>query len=432
MKQLFKDIILENQEFSPNTGIKRQHMEIPVDSEIIISIIGARRSGKTFLLYQLIEELKKKGLSNENIVFINFEDERLSIRSEDLDGILQAYQELYPHIALNTVYFFFDEIQNFKGWERFVRRLYDTKSKNIFVTGSNSKLLSSEIATELRGRTVSYTLFPFNFNEFILANNGPDNINTSTNRAKILKLCKAYMFDGGFPETVRFNRSFKIKLLQEYFNVMIYRDIIERYSIANVEVLKFFIKKILASVTVPVSINKAYNDLRSMGYKVSNKYLYEYMNYCNAVFLTQSINKFDYSEIKQSKSDKKAYAIDNGLLSAIDYSVSDNHGKLMENMVAMELIKNKQQVYYYKDKYECDFIIQHQTRLTPIQVAYSIANSDTRKREIRGLLYACKSLEVSVGTIITFEEEEEFINEGITIAVIPFYKYFLNKTHLSY
>ena len=426
MKQLFKDIILENQAFSPNTGIQRKNVDIPINSGIIISIIGARRCGKTYLLYQLIETLKKKGTHKEQIVFINFEDERLTTRQENLDELLQAYQEIYPDMNLNKAYFFFDEIQNVKGWEKFVRRLYDTKSRNIFITGSNSKLLSSEIATELRGRTVSYTLFPFNFKEYLKAHSVPDNTNTQANRAKILNLCKTYLLEGGFPEIIRFGSRFKIKLLQEYFNVMIYRDIIERYSVSNTEVLKFFIKKVLASVTVPLSVNKTYNDLKSMGYKISNKYLYGYLEHCNAVFLTQSINKFDYSEIKQNKGDKKIYAIDNGLLTAIDFNFSKNHGKLLENMVAMELVKNGYQIFYYKDKYECDFIVRKQTAFKPIQVTYSLKNTDTKNREIRGLVHACKTINSNNGIIITFDEEEEFLKQNITIKVIPFYKYFLS------
>lgn len=424
MKQKFKDIILENQEFAPDTGIRRQNFEIPLDSEIIISLIGARRSGKTYILYQIIEELRKKNIPNEFIVYINFEDERLNMQGDDLDLILQAYLELYPDHSLQRVYFLFDEIQNVRGWEKFIRRVYDTKSKKIFITGSNAKLLSSEIATELRGRTISYTVYPFNFREFLTANNAPSDTNTQSKRAKVLNLCEKYLYEGGFPELIRFNTKLKIKILQEYFNVMIYRDIIERYSISNPEVLKFFIKKIFNAVTAPMSINKAYNDLKSMGYKVSNKYLYEYMDYCNAVFLTQSISKFSFSEIKQVKSDKKVYAIDNGLLTAIDFSFSDNKGKLFENMVATELIKNDNQIFYYKDKYECDFIIKKQNSYFPIQVCYTLADNETMKRELRGLLHACKTLNLQSGTIITFNEHDNLNYEGFNIDIIPFYQYF--------
>lgn len=427
MKQQLKEIILENQQFNPGIIMERDHLNVPTNSGMIISVVGARRSGKTYLLYYLIEQLKREGIASERIVFINFEDERLNLKPTDLDLILQAYLELYPNAILNETYFFFDEIQNVEGWEKFIRRVYDTKSKNLFVTGSNSRLLSTEIATELRGRTVSYTIYPYSFAEFVKVLKGPNNHHTQANRARLINLSEQFMVEGGFPELIRFERPFKTKVLQEYFNVMIYRDIIERYSISNPEVLKFFIKKIFASVTGPLSVNKAYNDLKSVGYKISNKYLYEYLDYCNTVFLSQSINRFDFSEIKQAKSEKKAYIIDNGLLSAIDFGISENRGKLLENMTAMELLKQGNNLFYYKDKTECDFIVQSKNSSTfnPIQVSLTLKLETTRSREIKGIVDACKYLKVNTGTIITIDEEETIEIGSERINVIPFYKYFM-------
>lgn len=429
MKQQLKEIILENQQFNPGSIIKREHLKIPINTGMIISLVGARRSGKTYLLYDLMNQLKKEGLPAERVVFINFEDERLNLQSSDLDLILQAYLELYPEVNLQETHFFFDEIQNVNGWEKFIRRVYDTKSKHLYVTGSNSRLLSTEIATELRGRTVSYTVYPFSFIEFVKAKNGPDNFNTQVNRAKLIHLTEQFMKDGGFPELLRFDSQFKIKILQEYFNVMIYRDIIERYAISNPEVLKFFIKKIFSSVTGTMSVNKSYNDLKSMGYKISNKYLYEYLEHCNTVFLTQSICKYDFSEIKQAKSDKKVYIIDNGLLSAIDFSVSGNKGKLFENMVAMELLKQDYHLFYFKDQTECDFIAypSNSQYPIPIQVSLSLRQEATRTREIRGLLNACKQLKVKTGVVITLDEEETLNESSCHISVVPFYKYFTQQ-----
>lgn len=427
MKQKLKEIILENQQFTPGVIIKREHLQIPTNTGMIISLIGARRSGKTYLLYDLMAQLKANGISPEKIVFINFEDERLNLLSSDLDVLIQAYLELYPEANLQETYFFFDEIQNVQGWEKFIRRIYDTKSKNLYVTGSNSRLLSTEIATELRGRTVSYTIYPFSFIEFVKANHGPENFNTQANRAKLIHLSERFMAEGGFPELIRFERPFKIKVLQEYFNVMIYRDIVERYSISNPEVLKFFIKKIFSAVTGPLSVNKAYNDLKSMGYKISNKYLYEYLEHCNTVFLTQSVNKYDFSEIKQAKSDKKVYVIDNGLLTAIDFGLSENKGKLLENLVALELLKQGCRLSYFREQTECDFIAQFPSlhHPVPIQVSLSIRHEATRTREVKGLVNACKQLKVSEGYIITLDEEEIFTELSYKIQVVPFYKYFM-------
>ena len=424
MKDRLKEIILENQNTkrpSPTTRL----IDIPTNLEKIITITGARRSGKTYLLFQKIEELIEKGVRNEQILFLNFEDERLKLETEHLDLILQAYSEIHPEIDFNDTYFFFDEIQNVKGWEKFIRRVYDTKSRHIFITGSNSKLLSTEIATALRGRTLTFTVYPLSLKEYLNFNNVEIKLYPQKNRSKIIHFTQQFLNKGGFPETLFIDDKNRLKILQEYFNVMIFRDIVERYNINNVGTLKFFIKKIFASVTKPFSINKAYNDLKSLGYKISNKYLYEYFDYCNAVFISRSVNKFNFSEIKQEKSDKKAYLIDNGLLSSIEFSVSSDRGKLLENMVALEFLKAEKEIFYFKGINECDFIIKEKNSYLPVQVSYDISDSETKKREIKGLNEACKHLGVSNGLIITFDSEDKFTHKNIEVNVVPVYKYFL-------
>lgn len=402
-------------------------LEVPLHTGVVVSLIGARRSGKTYILYQLIRQLYQENVSKENILFINFEDERLRVSSEELDLILQAYLELFPDADMKKAYFFFDEIQNIPGWEKFIRRIFDTKTKNIFITGSNSKLLSSEIATELRGRTLPFTVYPLSFREYLAFNKVDASLFLQKSKSKVIHFAEKFLSEGGFPETIFFDHKNRIRMHQQYFNVMIFKDIIERYRISDPEMLKFFIKKIFANVTKPLSVNKAYNELRSMGYKISNKYLYEYLAHCHAVFLTQTVNKFHFSEIKQEKADKKAYVIDNGLLSAIEFSISQNKGKLFENMIAMEFIKAEREVFYYRDKYECDFIVKDRDDLVPIQAAYALNDEDTRQREYRGILESCKYLKVNEGLVLTFDTEYQADFEGVKINVLPFYKYFLEK-----
>jgi len=424
MKKVLKQIIVENQVIKERNLLHRD-FGIPLQSNLIISVIGARRSGKTWLLYDIINQLLATGIDSNKIVLINFEDERLNLKTEDLNTILEAYQELYPDIDLSDVYFFFDEIQNVDSWERFVRRIYDSKSQHIYITGSNSKLLSSEIATELRGRTISFTVFPFSFREFLEFKGNSDlDIYTQRGKSKLISLSEEYITNGGFPDIIKVDNQIRTKLLQEYFNVMIYRDIIERYKVKNAQVLKFFIKKMFVSVTGSFSINKIYNELKSMGYKISNNYLYDFLTWSNAVFLVQTVNKFHFSEIKQEKSDKKIYIIDNGLLSAIDFSISKNWGKLLENQVAMEFIKRGDNIFYFRNKYECDFIVQRESEFFPVQVSWSIKENDTKNRELKGLAEACKTLGVKEGIIITFDEEAEINHHDLNISAIPFYKMF--------
>ncbi len=425
MKERIKDIILENQNSKLPKIIERE-LKVPVNSNVIISLIGSRRSGKTFLLYQTIKNIIQSGVSEKNVLFVNFEDERLSLNSESLDLIIQAYQELYPEIELEDTYLFFDEIQNIVGWEKFIRRIYDTKTRNIFITGSNSKLLSSEIATELRGRTITYVVYPLNFREYLKFNNTEPVLYPQSNKSKIINLTHTYMTDGAFPEILNMDSRTRTKLLQQYFNVMIFRDIVERYNVSNIGVLKFFIKKIFANLSKPLSVNKIYNELKSLGYNISNKYLYEFSDHCNAIFLTQNINKFSFSEIKQEKSEKKAYVIDNGLISAIEFSISKNLGKLLENLVALEFLKNEKKIFYFKNKYECDFIVKDNNNLLPVQVCYAFYDSDTKEREMRALHEACKAINSNTGIIITFDHEENIVYKEINIEIVPFYKYFLS------
>ena len=424
MKEVFKELIVESQTQEFEVGFPRA-LEIAMNTRLIVSVIGARRSGKTTYLFQLIQKLKKSGVPQKNILFINFEDERLKVDVSQLDSLLQAYNELYPEVNWQEVHLFFDEIQNVEGWERFVRRVYDTKTRHIYVSGSNAKLLSTEIATSLRGRSLSYTVYPFSFLEYLNALKVPVSFKTQQEKSRMIYHTELYMQQGGFADTLFLDQPTRVKLLQEYYNVMMFRDIVERYQISNINVLRFFIKKIFAGVTVPFSVNKVYNDLKSMGYKTSNNNLYEYLEHCQAVFLTQAIDKFDYSEIKQAKSEKKLYVIDTGFLSAIDFPASKNWGKLFENMVFMEFNKIGKKLTYFKTRYECDFILEEEGEFYPIQVSYRLTESETRKREFRGLIEACKTLGVQEGTVITLDQYEIVEFNGYKINIVPFYAYFL-------
>jgi len=428
MKEIIKKIIVESQQRNYSEA-KSRSLEILFDSGMIVSLIGARRCGKTYLLYNVINKLRLSGVDSENIFYINFEDERLQLETAELDLILQAYMELYPEKQLSDCYFFFDEIQNINGWEAFIRRVFDTISKKIFITGSNSKLLSTEIATSLRGRTISYTVYPLQLREYLDFRNIQIEFYQSQKKAMLINATHDFMCNGGFPEVLNMESNMRVKVLQSYYNTMIYRDIVERYKIADPLLLKYFIKKIISAVGKPLSINKIYNDLHSQGYKVSNNYLYTYEDYCKTIFLTIGISKFDFSEIKQAKYDKKTYCIDTGFISSLEFTLTENYGKLLENMVLLEFLKLDFEAFYYKEKYECDFVVRKANELRAIQVCYSTRDSETMEREIRGLVEACKYLNIKEGIIITFDETQQtIIKNEIIIKVIPVYVYFLKET----
>lgn len=425
MKATIKEVIRNFQNKKIASIISRK-INVPLNSGKVVSLIGTRRAGKTYLLYQKISELRSAGLDSSKIIFINFEDERLTFTAKELDLILQSFRELYPEIPLEECYFFFDEIQNVEGWEKFVRRVYDQESKHIFITGSNAKLLSTEIATALRGRTLSYEVYPLSFSEYLEFKGINQDIYVSANKAKIVSGFHQFMLTGGFPELVgEKDTSTRNKILQEYFNVMIFRDLVERFNVANVQVLKYFIKKILTSVTSPISVNRIYNDLKSSGYSTSKNSLYTFFDQVNDIFLLRMIDKFDYSSLKRAKSDKKAYAIDHGFLAALNYQFSEDKGKVLENLVALEFFKRQLDITYFKQTKECDFVVVDREKTTPFQVAYTIENSGTRKRELDGLIAACNFLDCTKGYILTMEEEETISHKGFEIEVVPAWKYFL-------
>ena len=426
-KVVIQEVIVDNQN-RDFKSVNKRDINLPLNTTKIISLTGVRRSGKTFILLDTIQRLIKNKVDKTKIIHINFEDERLQLNTNDLDLILQSYRELYPENNLSDCYFFFDEIQNIPQWEKFVRRLHENICTNIFITGSNSKMLSSDISTTLRGRNLNFEIFPLTFKEYLEFNDIKTNTNGSKQKSLVINYLKKYIKGGGFPELLNIPKVYTQKVLQEYFYVMLYKDLIERYNISNASTLKYFLNRILVNIGKPTSVNKIFNELKSNGYKVSKNTLYDYLEYSEAIYLNFSLSKFDFSLIKRENSEKKNYFIDNGLINALSFKFSDNYGLLLENAVYLFLRqKYKDNLYYFKDNKECDFVVYENETITDlIQVCYNIDDTDTFKREKKSLMYAGEKLNVSEGTILTFDDDEdEIIENGFKIKLIPVYKYFL-------
>jgi uncharacterized protein len=362
-----------------------------------------------------MQQLVASGVDKRKILYLNFEDERLALKAEDLDAVLKAYQELYPDVKWKECYFFFDEIQNIVHWEKFARRCYDSYTRNLFLTGSNANLLSREIATAMRGRTITFEILPLSFREYLSFKKINFAKQDTATKAKVNKLFHAYLQEGGYPEVVLLPDNLKTQALQEYFDVMTYRDLVERYEFTNLTIVKYFLKRLAATTGSYLSVNKLYNELRSQGYKLDKNFLYEANEAAKAVYLSIPVSKFDFSELKRANSDKKNYFIDNGLLNAITFKFSKDYGKLLENLCYLELRRQKKEIYYYKDTKECDFVLMEKEQPIPVQVAYSLSDPDTYQRELSGLIHACKKIKSSSGVIIsTTPKKDEKIN-GIRI-----------------
>ncbi|OIO34568.1 MAG: hypothetical protein AUJ70_00815 [Candidatus Omnitrophica bacterium CG1_02_40_15] len=414
MKELLKTVIKDFHKRGVPQLIDRA-VNIPFNSGKIISIIGPRRAGKTYLMYQLISRIK----DITDVLYFNFEDERLDLSAKDLNLILEAYFELYPDKEESGIFFFFDELQGIREWERFVRRVYDTVSRNIFVTGSSSKLLSKEIATSLRGRTISYELLPLSFREYLKFKGVEEDAHSTRGKSRIVSVFDNYLARGGFPETVDMSKDLYEKTLRTYFEVMIYRDIVERFSITNPLPLKLFVKRLMANTAREFSVNKIFNSFKSEGIKISKDSLYNFLEYCQDAFVLITISNFSESLSKQII--KKVYSIDTGLTSTLSFTLSREKGSLLENAVLLELKRREKEVYYYKERLECDFVIKEKDKINQaIQVCYTI-NKNNKERELNGLKEAMERFSLKKGLILTSNQEKKI---G-TAEIIPAWKWML-------
>ena len=364
-------------------------------------------------------------------VFINFEDERLDLATDELDLILQAYRELYPRQRLEDLHLFFDEIQNVDGWERFVRRVYDTVTRNIVLTGSNSKLLGSEIATSLRGRTLSMEVFPLSFSEYLRFQGLETDVHSSGHLALLRNAQAEFLNHGGFPEILFIDHKHCTRLLQEYFNVLLYRDIVERYKVQNVVALKYFLKRLVSSTTKQLSIHKIYNELKSAHIRVGKNTLYDFLDYAQTVYLAQVLFRYDKSLVARELGEKKVYAIDTGLCDAVEYGFSEDTGKALENAVYLELRRTGAELFFYRNEtLECDFLrVERDRVMEAIQVCHDLSNPETRRRELKGLMAACTRFGLNKGTIITGDDFDQWSIEQMEVDVVPFYRRFSRPSH---
>jgi hypothetical protein len=424
-KELLKQIIRDFH-LAPLPELYRRTLDVPMNTGKIITLIGVRRSGKTSYLFELMGKLIAGGISKSCILYINFEDERLDLKAEELDLLLQAYRELYPDNGIEGCYLFFDEIQNIAGWDTFIRRVYDSGTKNIFITGSNARFLSSDIATSLRGRTISYQVFPLSFREYLTFKEITVDLHSTSSIAHINHHLIDYLRNGGFPEVIGYDNGLRNRVLQEYFNVMIYRDLLERYQIKNIPALKFFLKRLLSSATKQMSVNNIYNELKSSGFKIGKNQLYDNLEACQNIYLALILRKHTTSLVERELGEKKVYAIDNGLLNALSYKFSDDLGKTVEQTVFLELKRREKDVFFFKEKVECDFIVKNGFDVSEaIQTSVRLTDDKTRKRELRGLLECCATFGLKEGLIITLDGMDEFTENGVTVRVMPLYRWLL-------
>lgn len=390
------------------------------------AIIGMRRAGKTWLVYQIIQERIASGLPRESILYINFEDERLlPMQASELHEITETFFRLSPGARSGPCALFFDEVQAVPGWERFVRRLIDTEDAHICVTGSSAELLGRELATSLRGRAIATELFPFDFAES-LRHAGLEHSWSRRPPAKTRSLLegrfRAWLVDGGFPEVQGIDPMLRIRVLQDYVDLVILRDVAERHGYSNLAALRGLTRQLLQNPATLVSVHRLYNDLRSQGIATSKATVYEAMDHLTDAFLLFTVPLHTLSERVRAVNPKKVYAIDTGLLRAVSRRPDVQWGHLLENHVFLTLRHGTGVIDYCRTRSgrEVDFLVTHRDGARElVQVCADLADLATRARELAALTEAMAEWGIGRGTIVTLADEGTVETEAGTVEIVP-------------
>lgn len=417
-RTILKSVIADNQLEVPKYKVIPREFKFEEFGNYVF--VGIRRAGKSFLLYQRMQQLLSQGIGWDEMLYINFEDERLvGMCVNDLNLLLEVHLEMYGKSPI----LFLDEIQNIAGWDKFARRMADTKHR-VYITGSNAKMLSGDVQTTLGGRYITIDVYPYNFKEYLTANNielTPTSLVATEKKAEILRNFNEYFFFGGFPEGATLNA--KRDYLTSIYQKIYLGDIATRHSIDNTFALRVLFKKVAESVKQPISFNRIANIVSSTGAKVSTTTVINYMEYAKDAWLISSIHNIA-GKLADKESTPKYYFNDNGILNLF---LLDGQTSLLENLVAITLLRrygHEDAVFFYNKGIEVDFYLPDST--TAIQVCYSLNNSDgTYDREVGALIKLTKILNCSRLMIITYSEEQTIEIEEKLIEILPIWKWLL-------
>jgi predicted AAA+ superfamily ATPase len=427
--------IIKDFQTRPLPSLTPRDLGLTFIKDMSLAIVGARRSGKTYRTFQFIQDMLKQGVPMENFCRVQFNDHRLrSISVEHLQIIDEAFYSLYPgRQSKEVVYFVFDEIHRVDGWEDYILYLLENPLHRILLTGSTSKLLKGGIASALRGKNFPVELFPFSFREFIRHYGAAEDTVSSQGQAGLRGMLQKYLQQGGFPGLLDLGEHLHIELLQSYWDTMVLRDIIEAHPRDNINITSFnhFSQALLSRVSCPMTVRKIMANMEQAGVSFSPETLYRYLSYFEEAFMLFTIPIHSKSEKIRNRNYRKVYAVDWALADAVAPVEGLDVTRKLENMVFIELLRRGFEVSYYltRKNHEIDFIAikkagRESTRQL-YQVCYQLDDPGVRDRELRGIQETASFLDIRDIFVITFNEEETIDMEGLTINVLPAWKWLL-------
>jgi hypothetical protein len=431
MLEILKRIILDGQETALDTGLKRRLAVEPVPKKATVCI-GVRRSGKSTYMTQRMQQLMDAGVSRQNILHLNFFDDRLhGLQISGLDTVIEAYYSLYPEKKNSeTVYCFFDEIQAIEGWEPFIERLLRAEHCEVYITGSSAQLLSKEIATQMRGRALSWEIFPFSFRELLDLRGFKDPLTLSTKQRLLMQKAFAeYWEKGAFPEVIPVDRHLRVKIHQEYFQTALFKDIIERHDVPHPKAIVDLAHWLVNHTASLYTVNSLHGYLKSLGHKAPKSAIADYLAWFEDAYFFFTVQIFDASPARRNANPKKTYCIDHSLVVSTSSGILVNSGHLLENLVFVALRRRHPTLYYYKTSRgrEIDFIVpQGKGARLLVQVCETLQNPVTAQREVTALQEAMTELGLKSALIVTRSEEKEIAFDGGRISVVPGWKFLLD------
>jgi predicted AAA+ superfamily ATPase len=405
--------------------------EVPVKSHpgMVSVLVGMRRTGKTWLCFQLMHDLTKKGTPRDRILYVNFEDDRLAgSTSEQLGWLTELYYARNPSNRETTCHFFLDEIQNIPGWEKYVRRLLDSENVRITITGSSAKLLSKEIATCLRGRALTTEVFPLDFREYGTFHGvalAGDKGFGAVARSRAMQAIDAYLFAGGFPAVQDMQQDMRREVLQNYVDTVLLRDVIERHHVTTVPVLRALSRHLLQNPATGFSVTRFHGQMKSEGLACTRDTVHLLLGHLEDAYLVFPVELFSRSAQRRRVNPRKIYLVDTGLLGAFSLGMTADCGARLENLVFLALRRRGWPVSYglAGDGHEVDFVCKQDDRPHLIQACWSVEQPQTRNREIRALKELAEEYPGATCTIVTWMDEGE--EDGIPI--LPVWKWLLDS-----